>query len=215
MRHFHANRLGKLQVIVHGYVVVPGDVSVTAGRLQHFLRIAEDGKLVNQEDVRSQVGDASSEIHVHPVNQRNHQDERRNRQNNAQQHEERPQLVGAHRLQRDNYRLTQEMLLRKSPWLRFCCHGNLGEGLWNHSTHHGQVRPSGNTSQLARKLHVGGGFPGLNGPQAVFQSNLSAALSAFGRGVALLGRLMIPAADHLQVHLRLRQLHPQIFHRRG
>ena len=111
--HFHANRLWKLQIVAQGLVVFPGDVAIAPGRLEQFLGIADDGKLVDQKDVRSQVGDAAGEIAVHPADESDHQNERGDRQNNAQQHEKRAQLVRAHGLQRDQRRLAQEAAVAK------------------------------------------------------------------------------------------------------
>ena len=60
--HFHANRFGQLQIVAQRLIVVPGDVAIAAGRLQQFLGVADDGKLVNQKNVGTQVGDAAGEI---------------------------------------------------------------------------------------------------------------------------------------------------------
>ena len=57
------------------------------------------------------------EVLVHSADQRDHQDQRRNRQNDAEQHQERAQLVRAHGLQRDERRLAQEVSARKSSLL--------------------------------------------------------------------------------------------------
>ncbi len=111
--HFHAHRLCQLEIVAQRLVVLPGDVAVTAGRLQQFLGIADDGKLMDQKDVRSQVGDAAGEIAVHPADESDHQDERGDRQDNAQQHEKRTQLVRAHGLQRDQRRLAEEAAVTK------------------------------------------------------------------------------------------------------
>ncbi len=49
---------------------------------------------------------------IHSRDQRDHQDERGDRQNDAQQHEKRAQLVRTHVLQRDQRRLAQKMCAR-------------------------------------------------------------------------------------------------------
>ncbi len=73
--HFHANGLRELEIIVQRHIVFPRDIAIAASRLQQFLGIADDEKLVDQKDVRSQIGDPAGEIAVHPADESDHQNE--------------------------------------------------------------------------------------------------------------------------------------------
>ncbi len=96
---------GQAHVVAHEFVVFPGHFPVAALEFKEFLLAGGNGVLDHQKNVGSEVSNAVGNVLVAAGDQRDHQQQRANRKNHAQQREKRPQLMRAQGVQRNQRRL--------------------------------------------------------------------------------------------------------------
>ncbi len=113
---FHAHAQRQLHVVAQRFVIGPGHFLVAAFRSDQLLHVRNERKARQQEYVRAEISHAVGDVLIHSGNQRNHYDERGNRQDNAQQHQEGTHLVLAHGVQRHAHRFAkQHSALQHAP----------------------------------------------------------------------------------------------------
>ena len=92
---FGADVLIVSQVIPQVFKFLDQDGLVPPPGLQPSLVALSPGVFVNDKDVRSQIGNMVSDIKVHTINQRHHDDERNRGNHYPQQGQKGTQLVGS------------------------------------------------------------------------------------------------------------------------
>ena len=110
--NFHTYRFGQLEPIAHGFKIVPGDFFIPPPGFDELLGVGDQRELMHQKNIAAHVGHGIGDVLVGAFDERHHDDQSRHRQNNAQQHEERAQLVGAHGLQRHHSGFAQQHTAR-------------------------------------------------------------------------------------------------------
>src|SRR5208282_5553570 len=98
--NFGADTEGELEIVVEGLVVLPGDDFVAAGCFDVFLDIGEDGEASDEKAVGAEIGDAIGDVAVDTGDEGNDEDEGGNGDDDAEEHEEGTELVGANGLER-------------------------------------------------------------------------------------------------------------------
>ena len=107
LAHFDADALGEFHVLAQILVIIPGDVFVAASSFHDFRDVRQDWKTRDQKNVGAEIRHAIRNVQINAGNKRDHQNQRRNRKDNSQEHQERAQLVFPKRGQCHGRRFTQ------------------------------------------------------------------------------------------------------------
>src|SRR6266478_767699 len=95
----HANAERQLHIVAQRFEVVPGNLFVAAVGLHVLVDVGNDGEASQQKNVGAHIGDAVGDVAVHAGDQGDDHNERGNRQDDAQEHQEGAHFVGAQGLQ--------------------------------------------------------------------------------------------------------------------